>query len=508
MNLKSQIKYFIPILLIGMAVGYWLSSGKTAQNPVKTPAEASEHAHEEGEGEATVWTCSMHPQIRQPEPGQCPICGMDLIPLEKGSDNDDPLQFEMTEEAVQLANVQTMIVQPTGQVQKELVLNGKIMPDERKTWSQTAHIPGRIEKLYVSFTGERVYKGQKIAEVYSPRVITAQQELLEALKYVDINPAMIESAKGKLRNWKIPKKDIEEIIRIGKPRETFPIYADASGVVVQRFLNVGDHVMEGTVLYKLNNLSRLWVLFDAYEEDLQHIKTGNDIAFTVGALPGKTFHTKISFIDPIINPKTRVASVRGEISNRKGLFKPEMFVRGTIFTKSGKSSRIVLPKTAVLWTGKRSVVWIKVPDMKVPAYRYREVILGPSTGDGYVIASGVEPGEEVVVYGAFAIDASSQLSNRQSMMNQMVSVKEDKAAPGRSENKKNPMNDMKCGEGKCGSDMKSGKAGKTPKTEKKSMKCSAGKCGGDMKSDKSGMKTKSHEKEMKCGEGKCGKDMK
>ena len=499
MKLSSQIKYFIPILLIGMAIGYWLLPGKTAQTPDKTPeVHSSGHDHQAEESEGTIWTCSMHPQIRQPEPGQCPICGMDLIPLEEGSGNDDPLQFEMTEAAVQLANIQTTVVKTTGAIEKQVVLNGKITSDERKTWSQTAHIPGRIEKLYVSFTGEKVYKGQKIAEIYSPRVITAQQELLESIKYVDINPAMIESAKGKLRNWKIPEKDIEEIIRIGKPRETFAIYADASGVVTERHLNVGDHVMEGTVLYKLNNLSRLWVMFDAYEEDLQHIRKGDDIAFTVAAIPGRTFHTKITFIDPIINPKTRVASVRGEISNRKGLLKPEMFIRGTIFTKEDKTARIVLPKTAVLWTGKRSVVWVKDPKMEVPTFSYREVLLGPSTGEGYVITSGLQPGEEVVTYGAFAIDASAQLNNRQSMMNQLVKVESDPSG----EEGDNTDGGMKCGPGKCGKDMKM----KQPAKEKEeAMKCGEGKCGKSMKTEKSQMPPKS---DMKCGAGKCGKDIK
>ncbi len=473
MKYLSQIKIILPTLIIGWALGYWMFSGSVAsKGEISTPQSAHDHRAEQAS--ETIWTCSMHPQIRQPEPGQCPICGMDLIPLEEGAGGEDSLRFTMTPQAVQLANIQTTKVGSSHDVNKKIILNGKVDSDERRTWSQTAHIPGRIEKLYVSFTGEKVYKGQKIAEIYSPNVITAQQELLEAIKYVDINPEMIESAKGKLRNWKIPEKDIDEIIHMGKLKEVFPIYADATGVITQRMVNVGDHVKEGSVLFRINNLSKLWILFDAYEEDLQHVHLGDRIEFTVAALPGKTFHTKISFIDPIINPKTRVASLRGEIFNRKGILKPAMFVKGTIHAKAASTSKLSVPKTAILWTGKRSVVWVKIQDAEVPTFEYREVVLGPSTGDQYVIQEGIQPGEEIVTYGAFAIDASAQLNNRQSMMNQLVHLDDVNG---------NPSNEsesgMKCGEGKCGSDMKksSMQHDKMPGDKASGMKCGEGKCG-------------------------------
>ena len=151
----------------------------------------------------------MHPQIKQNEPGDCPLCGMDLIPLEENTSND-PLVLEMTNEAVKLANIQTSIVGETaGQSGKTIRLSGKVQPDERLASSQVAHVPGRIEKLFVSFTGEQVNKGQKIATLYSPELITAQRELLEALKLQTLNPELVEAARNKLRYWKIENATID-----------------------------------------------------------------------------------------------------------------------------------------------------------------------------------------------------------------------------------------------------------------------------------------------------------
>ncbi|RMG85999.1 MAG: efflux RND transporter periplasmic adaptor subunit [Bacteroidetes bacterium] len=426
-NIKVALIALIGLLL-GLGIGYALFGGKHSD-----AMPAGEHHHDGApeltSAEETIWTCSMHPQIRQNEPGKCPICGMDLIPLSEMGDgsSSNPLELQMTEEAVKLANIQTTVVGATGKAEKKVLLTGKIQPDERLAASQVAHIPGRIEQLYVTFTGETVRKGQKLATVYSPDLITAQRELLEALRFQDVNPAMVEAARNKLRYWKFSDETIAEIEKAGTVRETFDLLADAAGVVTHRRVAVGDYVKTGQILFDLVSLNRLWVLFDAYEEDLADIKVGDRVSFTVPVLPGESFTTRITFIDPVINPKTRTAALRGEIANRGNLLKPEMFVRGEIKPRLDGKARLLVPKSAVLWTGPRSVVYVKVPDATVPSFEFREIELGESTGDSYLVKSGLEPGEEVVTYGNFAIDAAAQLNNQTSMMNRLVKVKKTTA---------------------------------------------------------------------------------
>lgn len=406
-------------LLVGLVMGYLLFGNNSSPNQTEEHRDTATEAA----GSEEIWTCSMHPQIRQNEPGDCPICGMDLIPLAKNT-STDPLVLEMTREAVKLANIQTTVIgQNTGSTTNTLRLSGKVQADERLASSQVAHVPGRIEKLYVSFTGEEVRKGQKLADLYSPELITAQRELLEALKLQAINPGLLEAARNKLRYWKISQEAIDQIEQEGQIQETFPVYATESGIVMDRKVAVGDYLMRGEPLFRLMNLRQVWVLFDAYAEDLSRIAIGNGVSFSTPAIPNKTFQARVTFIDPVINPKTRVASVRVEVQNTKGLLKPEMLVYGTLENKKIATSNLTIPKSAVLWTGPRSVAYVKVPDAIVPSFQFREIEIGEALGDSYPLISGIEAGEEVVTYGNFAIDAAAQLNNQASMMNKDVLLK-------------------------------------------------------------------------------------
>ena len=422
--MKSNIKIIIIAIVamaVGLGAGYFIF-GKNQS--MKSTGHAHDHKTEPAQATANaeIWTCSMHPQIKQNEAGDCPLCGMDLIPLEANSSNN-PLVLAMTDEAVKLANIQTSVVGETNtKTGKTIRLSGKIQPDERLASSQVAHVSGRIDKLFVSFTGERVKKGQKIATLYAPELITAQRELLEALKLKDLNPDLVEAARNKLRYWKISKTAIQEIEQKGAIQETFNVYADETGIVTDRKVSVGDYVKQGEPLFDLMNLRKVWVLFDAYEEDLPSISIGDKIEFTTPSLPNKTFKTTVTFIDPIINSNTRVASIRTEVNNSRGTLKPEMLVYGTLQKKSGSSSQLTVPKSAVMWTGQRSVVYIKVPDANVPSFEFREIEIGEALGNNYQIVSGLEAGEEVVTYGSFTIDAAAQLNNQTSMMNRNVSV--------------------------------------------------------------------------------------
>jgi Cu(I)/Ag(I) efflux system membrane fusion protein len=416
MKNTNSILIALAFLLMGLGAGYLIFN----RGPAPAAAETHDHSAPAG-ADATIYTCSMHPQVRQEEPGLCPICEMELIPVDETA-SEDPLVLEMTPAAVKLAQVETTVVGATARAEKTIELQGKIKADERQVASQVAHIPGRIEQLFVTFTGETVRRGQPLATIYSPELVTAQRELLEALKFRDVNEQLVEAARKKLQYWRIPDTVIDEVMESGQVRETITVAAEAGGVVTERKVAVGDYVREGEVLFEIVDLSRLWVLFDAYEEDLANIEVGDRVTFTTPALPEKIFTTRISFIDPVIDPVTRVASLRGELTNRSGQLKPEMFVRGTVLAEVSAPQGLVIPRSAVLWTGKRSVVYLKVPDAAVPSYRYREVVLGKALGDQYFVESGLQSGDEVVTNGAFTIDAAAQLNNQQSMMNRLVRV--------------------------------------------------------------------------------------
>lgn len=369
------------------------------------------------EGKHTIWTCAMHPQIRMDKPGKCPICGMELIPLKQATISIDPDALEMTEEAIKLADVQTNVV--TSKIpMKEVRLYGKIQADERLIQTQPAHIPGRIEKLLVNFTGEEVKKGQVIAQIYSPELITAQEELLEAVKMKDMQPRILEAAREKLRQWKLSDNQIAEIENSGNPKAVFDVYATVSGIVISRRVNVGDYISQGSPLFEIADLSSVWAMFDAYESDLPWIRKGDKISFTLQSLPGKSFSGTVSFIDPVINPQTRVARVRMDISNPAKILKPEMFATGIIKAQLETSgNKLIIPQSAVLWTGTRSIVYIKLPDTDEPAFISREVTLGPALTNSYVVLSGLKEGEEIVTNGTFSVDAAAQLNGKPSMMN-------------------------------------------------------------------------------------------
>ncbi len=400
-------------ILGGLFLG-WLffhHSDATKNNNVAEQVENNNKKSQE------IWTCAMHPQIRMDKPGNCPICGMELIPLQSTTANTDPDAVQMTDAGVKLAEVRTTVVGKQN-ARKDVSLYGKILADERRIKIQTAHVTGRIEQLLVNFTGERISKGQVIARIYSPSLVTAQEELLQAIQLNPAQPALVDAAREKLRQWKLTDKQIATIEQSGKTQTVLNIIADVSGVVLTKSVNQGDYVQEGQPLFEVADLSHVWVLFDAYESDLPWIKTGNTVSFSLESLPGENFSGKVTFIDPVINPATRVALVRVDAANPDGKLKPEMFVNGQISaTLPNYKNSIVIPQSAVLWTGTRSVVYVKVPGTTEPEFRMREIEPGPSLSNSYVVLSGLKPGEEIVTNGAFAVDASAQLAGKPSMMN-------------------------------------------------------------------------------------------
>lgn len=399
------------LMLFGLFLG-WLFFHSSP-----TAGEAHDHTGSEKENE--IWTCSMHPQIKMDKPGKCPICAMDLILLNQNSTAQmDSNAIHFTADAAALANVATTLVSRSKPA-KEVRLYGKVQADERLLQNQVAHISGRIEKLFVGFTGEAVTKGQLLALIYSPELITAQQELLEAAKEKQMQPAIYEAAIEKLRQWMLNDKQIAQIEQSGRVKTKFEVYANTSGVVTTKKVNVGDYVSQGASLFDIANLSRVWVLFDAYESDLPFLNVGNTVSFSLQALPDKDFNSTIRFIDPVIDPVSRVAKVRVEVDNSGGKLKPEMFATGIVKANlNAYKDKLVIPRSAVLWTGKRSVVYVKQSDSDELHFRMREIETGPMLGNSYVVISGLEEGEEIVSDGTFSVDAAAQLEGKPSMMNQ------------------------------------------------------------------------------------------
>lgn len=397
-------------LTAGLFLGYLFWYGSDANEP-EADHSIAEHADE------TIWTCSMHPQIRQSEPGKCPICGMELIPLASDEGGVNAMAVSMTETAIKLANVQTMPVGAAA-VEKSIRLNGTVVPNEKLMKSQSAHVSGRVEQLFVNTTGEYVQKGQRLASIYSPELIAAQQELLQTLSIKESQPALYKASVEKLKALRLSERQINAIAESGNIRETIDILADQSGIVMEKKVNVGDYLKRGEGLYTIADLSRVWVEFDAYEGDLPWVEVGDRVEFTVASLPGQKFDGKITFISPVVNRQTRVARVRVETANPDQKLKPQMFATGTVQAEiQAGDQQLTLPKSAVMWTGERSVVYVKDQEAETPSFLMREVVLGPSLGDRYVVEEGLEAGELVVVNGTFTVDAAAQLAGKPSMMN-------------------------------------------------------------------------------------------
>ncbi len=409
MKMKKNIIYIILGTFIGLLGGYFIFDS----NGSKTTIKNRDHKSDSGQ----MWTCSMHPQIMQAEAGSCPICGMDLIPSEITGDGLAPNQFRMTENALALADVQTTVI--TGELSEKgkIVLSGKIIVNEETNAIQTAHFSGRVEKLYVNYTGEKINKGQLLASVYSPELVAGQQELLTASKLKKTQPDLYKSVRNKLSLWKLSDTQIEAIENSGKIRNNVQIYADESGIVIEKLVEIGSHLKEGQPMYKIANLGSVWASFDAYENSIANLKKGQPLKIKAKAFIGEEYEANISFINPVLNESTRTIEVRAVLRNNDGKFKPGMFVEGVVeLHQNTKKESIVIPKSAVLWTGERSVVYVK-PDSTYPIFEMREVMLSDASGDNYVITKGLSVGDEIVTNGTFTVDASAQLKGKKSMMN-------------------------------------------------------------------------------------------
>jgi Cu(I)/Ag(I) efflux system membrane fusion protein len=416
----------LAVVLISIGIGYRLgrSGGES-----ETYAEHELGAEETSAAE--VWTCSMHPQIRQPKPGQCPLCGMDLIPVMDSDDEEAEgiTELKLSPRARKLAEIQTTPVERK-LVTAEVRMAGKVEYDETRVSYITAWVGGRLDRLFVDYTGVVVEKGDHMVRIYSPELLAAQEELIQAIKTVRELEAsgitvvkrtaqeMVEASREKLRLWGLTPGQISEIETRSTPSDHTTISAPVSGVVVHKNAQEGEYVKTGTRIYTIADLSHVWVKLDAYESDLALIRLGQEVDFHTEAYPSESFKGTVAFIDPVLNPRTRTAKVRINLENRNGRLKPEMFVHAVLQAEVGPVGRQgvprVIPASAPLLTGKRAVVYVET---EPGLYEGREVVLGPRAGEYYVVIEGLEEGERVVTRGNFKIDSAIQILAKPSMMN-------------------------------------------------------------------------------------------
>lgn len=407
--MKQRILYLGIALLAGLGLGYMLFNGGTSHS-------TSTEVHNHSAANPQQWTCSMHPQILQQEPGDCPICGMDLIPAESTASGLAPEQFKMTPNALALANIQTSIVEGATTQGATQNLSGKISINEEQIAVQASYYAGRIERLFINYAGQEVQKGQVLATLYAPQLVAAQQELLTAAALKETQPQLYRAVRKKLQLWKLSDKEIEAIEVSGKVREYFPIRASVGGTVTALLGAEGDYLKEGQAIARVSNLNTLWANFDAYERQLSQFKVGQKIEIYTSAYPNKKVEGTISFIAPLLNNDTRTATLRATVKNNDKVLKPGMFVSGKITTAPSTTKAVSIPASAVLWTGKRSLVYVKAAQDS-PIFEMREVTLGQKNGAQVEIIEGLSIGEEIVTKGTFTVDAAAQLQGKKSMMN-------------------------------------------------------------------------------------------
>ena len=405
---KTYIIYII-LILGGLLLGWLLFGGSSDDHH-----QDHEHQHTD-QLDATEYTCSMHPQVRQDEPGDCPICGMDLIPVSDADDHqdDDPYLFTMRESYGTWANVRTQKVEITN-AGTAVRLTGKVAVNEKEERLLTAHFPGRIERLYADYTGRFISQGERLATVYSPELMQAQQELIQAAANKALQPRLYNAARERLILFNLTEAQINHIEESSQASATTDIYATRSGYLTQRAISEGDYVNTGEVMFAIASLATVWVELDAYENQIGQIRTGQHANIELPTRPGAELGGQVEFIDPFINPQTRTARVRLTVSNPNNQLKPGMLVNATL-TGTGQP-QLVVPETAVLWTGKRSVVYVKKTQDNGFTFEFREIETGLRTAEGYPVTSGLAEGEEIAVNGVFAIDAAAQLRGHYSMM--------------------------------------------------------------------------------------------
>ena len=399
------ISAFVAIIFLG--IGFSIGNLGTTNNEEDNHQEHDLVYDEVKE----VWTCSMHPQIKLPEAGPCPICGMDLIPLEspnKNSENNStPGSLELSPYAQKLAQIKTsVVIKKKAKIENEY--SGKIDWDDSKLKVESAKISGRVEKLYFHHAGQKVSKGQRLVDVYSPEIVSLGVEYEQIKQFGD--EELLNSVLSKLALLGIKKSDLEKMIE--SKSTTIPIRAQYTGELLGVNILKGQYFKEGASLFKIASKNNFWIHVDVYEKDLKTIRVGDHVDVVAEGVGQKVFKAKVDLIHPHINPLSQSNKVRIVLSKSTNELIPGMLVKAKIKSKE-EIEKLFIPTTSVLFTGEKSWVYIETSPGN---YNLQEVVVGPQIGNDYQVVSGLLKSEKVVTRGAFKIDATRQINGMSSIM--------------------------------------------------------------------------------------------
>jgi len=443
------------VLIILAVIGYGLYRyGHAVPGLREIPFFQKGHEHTykpvlTAEGEIDYWTCPMHPSVKMKDPGSCPICGMDLTPVMKdtgherhdapqetrmpqGEDHsghvmEEPAptaaggkprtEFTVSPERQQLIGVKTVPVtmRPLDRTVRTV---GVVVLDETKVERVHTRFSGWVDNLYVNYTFEHVHKGQPLFSIYSPELVSTQEEYLIALRskealsgsgYDEISRSsetLLKAAERRLRLWDISQGQIDELATTGKVRDSLVIYSPVSGHVLEKNVFPNTYVEPGTVLYTIADHSNVWVEADVYENEIPLVKVGDEATMTLAALPGREFKGKVTFISPHLDMKTRTAKARLEFENPDLALLPEMYADIVMDVPVGE--RLAVPDSAVLRTGTSDVVFVSKGSGRMEV---RGVKIGAKAGGYYEVLGGLNEGELVVSGARFLIDSESRIQD-------------------------------------------------------------------------------------------------
>ncbi len=364
----------------------------------------------DADGDIAYWTCAMHPSVHQSGPGQCPICGMTLLPVSREDAASGVLHVD--EARRQRIGVRTALVE-----QRPMTVSiravGRTTYDESRVRDVTLKLDGWVEKLYVNETGQPIRKGQAMLALYSPELYAAQKEYLLAIRSQQAAQStgapgradyLVSGARQRLRLWDLSDRQIDQIARTGEPLERMPILSPVSGFVVEKDIVEGASVRSGQRIFRVADLSTIWVEADVYEADLAQVHPGQQVRVSFPYVPGMEIQGRISYVYPWLDPSTRTGKIRVELPNPKLELKPEMYAN--VELESDRGSRVVVPDSAVIQTGPRQLVFIDLGDGRLEP---RPVTLGARSDGWFEVLSGVKPGERVVTSANFLISSESRI---------------------------------------------------------------------------------------------------
>ena len=370
------------------------------------------HAEHSQEGDVAYYTCSMHPSVKSDEPGTCPICSMDLVPVTR-EEIDTGVIF-VNAQRRQTIGVRTAPVkrQP---VSVHIRAVGKIVYDETRLAEVTVKYRGWIGKLYADATGERVSKGEPLFTLYSPELYAAQEELLTALasqsaaratSVPDRADYLVDAARKKLRLWDIQDEQIERIAESGEPLQYIPILSPVTGYVIEKGVVEGASVDPGETLYRIAGLDKIWIEAELYESEISLVDVGQEAEITLPYLPGRRFRGRVSFVYPYLESESRTGRVRIELPNPGLELKPDMYAN--VDLKEERGEKLVVPEEAVLYAGPRRLVFLDLGEGRL---KPQEVEVGVKSGDFYEVLSGLTEGDVVVTSGNFLVAAESRIKS-------------------------------------------------------------------------------------------------